>query len=203
MAVAASRPSRRFVTLVALLAAGAFASPAGAQVKQAGAPTLSPELATVRAALDKYRDPYAAVRDGYLSTLACLDFPQGGMDAGIPYKPGAMGVHFVNMGNVGPTLDPAKPQVLMYEPSGDSLRLVAAEWFVPAALVKDSVAPTIFGQKLQGPMDGHEPILPKALRHYDLHVWLWRTNPAGTFEPTNAAMKCPKSRYTHVEHMHH
>src|SRR5512143_3432500 len=178
MASLATRPSWRLVTLSMLVAASAFASGAGAQVRQAGEPALSPELSTVRAALDKYRDPYAAVRDGYLSTLACLDFPQGGKDAGVVYKPGAMGVHFVNMGNVGPTLDAARPQVLIYEPVGDKLRLAAPEWYVPAQLVKASV-PSIFGQKLQGPMDGHAPILPTALRHYDLHVWLWRANPAG------------------------
>lgn len=209
MMAAVSR-SRTRLTLAAVAAALtlAGASSAGAQsARQAGTPKrastgtpqLSPELAQVRASLDRYRDPMAAVRDGYLSTVSCLDFPHGGTDAGVAYKPGAMGVHFVNMGNIAPRLDPAKPQVLMYEPVGDKLRLVAAEWFVPAALVKDSVAPQIFGQTLQGPMDGHEPILPKELRHYDLHVWLWRANPAGTFEPTNASMKCPAGGYTHAE----
>ena len=118
------------------------------------------------------------------------------------YKPGAMGVHLVNMGNIGPTLDPAKPQVLMYEPVGDKLRLVAAEWFVPAQLVKTDV-PSVFGQKLQGPMDGHEPILPKELRHYDLHVWLWKPNPNGVFEPTNPSVKCPAGGFTHKEMAKH
>ena len=42
-----------------------------------------------------------------------------------------------NMGNVGPKLDPAKPQVLIYEPTGDTLRLVAAEWFMPADLADE------------------------------------------------------------------
>lgn len=185
------------------LAAGVFSSaphPAAAQVKSSGAPALSPELAQVKAALDKYQDPMAAVRDGFLSTVSCIDFPEGGNDGGVPYKPGAMGVHFVNMGNVGPTLDPAKPQVLMYEPVGDKLQLVAAEWFMPAQLVKE--APSVLGQKLQGPMDGHEPIMPAQLRHYDLHVWLWRENPNGTFEPTNLAVKCPAGGYTHAERPH-
>lgn len=213
---AAPRPYTRLAVVATVALAATLLSPAtksaGAQarktsqVQQAGAPKLTPELEQVRAGLDKYKDPMAAVRDGYLSTVSCLDFPKGGMDAGVAYKPGAMGIHFVNLGNVGPTLDPTKPQVLMYEPVGDKLRLVAAEWFVPAALVKDSVAPTIFGQQLQGPMDGHFPILPKELRHYDLHVWLWKENPNGTFMPTNPAMKCPGGGYTHAEaaheHMH-
>lgn len=182
-----------------LFALGFAAADAGAQVRQAGSPVLSTELAGVRSALDKYQDPLVAVRDGFLSTVACIDFPQGGVDGDVRFKPGAMGVHFVNMGNVGPAIDPAKPQVLIYEPVGSKLRLVAAEWFLPAQLVTDGQVPTIFGRRMLGPMDGHEPIMPAALRHYDLHVWLWRENPAGLFEPTNAKVKCSKGGYSHAE----
>ena len=90
------------------------AGPAGAQVKLAGEARLSPELASVRTGLEKYRDPMAAVRDGYFSTLACIDFPDGAADGPVTYKPGSMGVHFLNTANVGPVLDPAKPQILIY-----------------------------------------------------------------------------------------
>jgi hypothetical protein len=111
------------------------------------------------------------------------------------------------MGNVGPKLDPAKPQVLIYEPVNGRLKLAAAEWFMPEQ-VAGGKAPTIFGQTLYGPMDGHQPIMPKELRHYDLHVWLWKTNPKGVFTSTNAAVKCPVGDpYTFQEgtdgHMHH
>ena len=190
--------------LVVLLAAPNVAQ---AQAKQAGRPmavaNLSPELMTTRAALDKYADPLAAVRDGYFSTVACIDFPHGGQDGPVTYKPGAMGVHLLNTSNIGPQLDPAKPQVLIYEPVAGKLKLVAAEWFMPVQ-VAGGKAPTIFGQTLNGPMDGHEPIMPKELSHYDLHVWLWKDNPNGVFESTNAAVKCdPKAPYTHAEGMHH
>ena len=47
-------------------------------------------------------------------------------------SPGGMGVHFLNVGLVGQPLNLAHPQVLIYEPDHDTLRLVAAEWFVPA-----------------------------------------------------------------------
>ena len=51
--------------------------------------------------------------------------------------------------------------------------------------------------ELAGPMDGHEPIMPTSLRHYDLHVWLWKDNPRGMFTSTNAALKCtPGAAYT-------
>ena len=49
---------------------------AQAQAKQAGAPMmtkLSPELVTAKAGLEKYNDPLVAVRDGYFSTVACID----------------------------------------------------------------------------------------------------------------------------------
>ncbi|MEP6549835.1 MAG: hypothetical protein ABJB95_01560, partial [Gemmatimonadales bacterium] len=144
----------------------------------------------------KYSDPFAAIKDGYFSTLACIDFPTGATDGNVTYPPGAMGIHFLNPANIGPKLDPTKPQVLIYEPVGNKLVLAGAEWFVPVAAA-GVVVPAIFGQTLAGPMDGHEPIMPATLRHYDLHVWLWKNNPRGMFTSTNAALKCtPGSPYT-------
>jgi hypothetical protein len=157
---------------------------------------MSPDLQAARTALAKYADPFAAVRDGYFSTLACMDFPTGIKDGSVDYPPGAMGVHLLNPANIGPKLDPTKPQVLIYEPVGDKLVLAGAEWFVPVQAA-GGVVPTIFGQTLAGPMDGHEPIMPASLRHYDLHVWLWKDNPRGIFTSTNSALKCaPGAAYT-------
>jgi hypothetical protein len=163
-----------------------------------GTGSLTPELAKARTALDKYRDPVVAVHDGYLSTLGCIEYPTGGGEGAMPYPPGGMGVHFLNLQLVGPTLDPARPQVLIYEPEGDSLRLVAAEWFVPVAAAGTARA-TIFGKALEGPMAGHSPLMPEGLHHYDLHVWLWKHNPAGVFAPTNPAVKCPARGYSFAE----
>ncbi len=187
---------RRFA-LRAIGGAGLFVAVAP-QLVQAQGPALSPELQTVRKGLDKYNDPIAAVHDGYYSTLGCISYPNGGGEGAMKYKPGAMGVHFLNMGYVGPTLDPTKPQVLIYEPNGDKLKLIAAEWFVPVDLVKGG-APTIFGQELGGPMEGHKPLMPDGLHHYDLHVWLWKNNPDGVFSPTNPAVKCPATGYSFTE----
>lgn len=171
-------------------------SAAHAQARDVGAPTaLPPELERVRAALDKYRDPILAVHDGYLSTLGCIEFPRGGSEGEMEYAPGGMGVHFLNPQLVGQALDPTKPQILIYEPDGDKLRLVAAEWFVPVAAA-GAERPTIFGQEFGGPMVGHEPVMPASLHHYDLHVWLWKSNPLGVFAPTNPALRCPASGYS-------
>ena len=168
----------------------------GAQAVQ-GRPKLPANLEQVRAALDKYQDPILAIHDGYLSTLGCIEYPSGGGPGQMPYPPGGMGVHFLNVGNIGPQLDPAKPQVLLYEPAGDHLRLIAAEWFVPVQVMKER--PQIFGQPLDGPMEGHHPMMPAALHHWDLHVWLWKENPLGVFTATNPNMKCPARGYSFRE----
>jgi len=154
-------------------------------------PTLTPALDSARAKLEKYQDIAAALGDGYLSTIGCLTFPEAGKAGDTPYPIGAMGVHLLNPGLIGQPLDAAKPVVLIYEPHGDTLKLAGAEWFVPLAASKDR--PTILGRPLDGPMDGHQPIMPASLIHWDLHVWLWKENPAGVFTPTNPAVRCPNS----------
>jgi len=185
-------PSAGSAALLALVLA---LSPFEARAQNVSLPA---ELQSVRALLDKYNDPIVAVHDGFLSTLGCVEYPKGGKEGEMSYAAGGMGVHFINMGNVGPTLDPAKPQVLIYEPVGDKLRLVAAEWFMPTQ-VAGSTRPSIFGKELQGPMEGHKPLMPAEVHHYDLHVWLWKPNPAGVYSPTNPAVKCPKAAYSFAE----
>lgn len=194
-----------FGPIVAPLAAAAMllAVSGSAAMGQASAgagalPVVAPELQQVRSALDKYRDPVLAVHDGYFSTVGCVEYPEGGREGTMQYAPGGMGVHFLNLQLIGPTLDPAKPQVLIYEPDGDKLRLVAAEWFVPVDAAAGA-RPAIFGKQLDGPMEGHHPLMPAGLHHYDLHVWLWKANPAGVFSPTNPALKCPKGGYSFAE----
>ncbi|HEY5609446.1 MAG TPA: hypothetical protein VIM38_14025, partial [Alphaproteobacteria bacterium] len=83
---------------------------------------LPPELEKLRTALVKYDDPVKAVHDGYFSTLGCVEYPTG-----------AMGVHFLNPALIGPEPDPMKPILLLYEPDGERLRLVAVEWLIPLA----------------------------------------------------------------------
>lgn len=177
---------RTFAAVVFLAVSVVSHAAAQAQAK----PAANPALDSARTNLAKYQNILTALGDGYLSTIACFEFPEAGHAGATAYPAGAMGVHLLNPGLVGsPTLDPTKPQVLIYEPRGDTLKLVAAEWFVPAGA--DQTAPQIFGRPLDGPMDGHPPIMPESLRHWDLHVWLWKDNPAGVFSPTNPAMRCP------------
>ncbi|MEE8453241.1 MAG: hypothetical protein V3R90_00505 [Limibaculum sp.] len=140
-------------------------------------PALSPELEAVRASVEKYKDPIVAVRDGYHSTVACIEGANG-----------AMGVHLINGQFIVPEPDPMRPAVLVYEPVGGKLELVGVEWLAPAP--PESEKPHMFGREMHGPMDGHEPLMPKEVRHYDLHAWIFKANPAGVFESWNADVTC-------------
>jgi len=104
------------------------------------------------------------------------------------YPKGAMGVHFVNL-TIRGAPDPMKPNILIYEPVGKDLRLVAVEWLVPLT-AKTRKRPSLFGKPFDGPMEGHEPLIPKQYVHYDLHAWLFKDNPLGMFTPTNPNVSC-------------
>ena len=201
-----ARRSAAVVLALAALLSIHVSNPGAVQAQKAGDKAAKPaaakaapkELAAVKAALEKYKDPIAAVRDGYFSSVGCIEFPKGGGEGQMHYAPGGMGVHFLNMANVGPNLDPMKPQVLLYEPVGDKLVLAGAEYFVPVQ-ASGGKRPSVMGHELEGPMEGHKPIMPDGLHHYDLHVWMWKDNPNGMFSPTNSNIKCPAGSYTYQD----
>jgi hypothetical protein len=155
------------------------------------------QIDAMRAALSKYEDPYVAVRDLYLSTVGCVHYDGTKMEGHMDYPKGAMGIHFVNLTIQGPP-DPAKPNVLIYEPLGKGkLKLVAAEWLVPLSVAKER--PVLLGQPFQGPMEGHEPLIPQGFHHYDLHAWLFKDNPLGMFTPTNPDVSCEHAEFSLME----
>ena len=135
-----------------------------------------------------YKDYKVAVRDLYLSTVGCVHYSGEKMAGHMHYPKGAMGVHFVNL-TIRGTPDPMKPNILIYEPVGKELRLVAVEWLVPLT-AKTNKRPALFGKPFDGPMEGHEPLIPKQYVHYDLHAWLFKDNPLGMFTPTNPNVSC-------------
>jgi hypothetical protein len=156
------------------------------------------EIDALRQSLLKYRDVYAAVHDGYFSTVGCVHYDGMKMDGHVEYKKGAMGIHFVNTSLVGPNPDPKRPAALMYEPRDGKLELVGVEWLVPMNSVKKR--PKLFGQDFLGPMEGHEPLIPKEFHHYDLHAWLFKENPLGLFAATNPDVKCEGYDFSLAEH---
>ena len=195
-----ARPRGAWVVAVAI---GCLAFAFGSSTVRGQGPSLSPELEQLRLSLQKYQDPVVAVRDGYFSTLGCVEYPKPGGQGQVAYQAGAMGIHFLNPSLISPAPDPKRPTLLLYEPDArGKLTLVGAEWFVPLATgIKER--PQLFGREFDGPMEGHEPLLPQNLHHYDLHVWLWKQNPSGLFSPTNPLVKCSGYSYTIVEEAPH
>lgn len=147
----------------------------GASPASAGG--LHHDLAEIKRATARFHNVDKALAAGYLPARSCV------AEAGL----GTMGYHYVNPALVDGVVDPLRPEVLVYQPSGRGrhLRLVAVEYFVAAASV--STHPTLGPVPFEGPMPGHEPGMPE---HYDLHVWLWQHNPDGTFATWNPAGRC-------------
>lgn len=158
----------------------------------------SPELQAVRAAAARYHSYDQAVADGYsVAGEPCIAEPGRG----------AMGIHAPNPSLIGPWVpDPLEPSILLYLPRADgSLRLVGVEYMTVALANTESgpapwfdpqepppggfitPRPSLFGQPFDGPMPGHNPSMPW---HYDLHVWIYDENPAGTFAQFNPALSC-------------
>lgn len=155
------------------------------------------QIDALRKSLEKYQDYKVAVRDLYLSTVGCVHYSGEKIAHHMEYPKGAMGIHFVNVMVQGAP-DPSKPNVLIYEPVGKELKLVAVEWLVP--LTPDlKERPALFGQPFMGPMEGHEPLIPRKYVHYDLHLWLFKDNPLGLFSPTNPDVSCEHYDFSLLE----
>ncbi len=140
------------------------------------------DVRRAREATRRFRDIDVARAAGYTSTSECAQDP----------KYGGMGIHYANSALVADgKLDIAKPEILVYQPQpGGKLRLGAVEYFQADAdqdLATDADRPSLFSMPFDGPMLGHEPGMPI---HYDLHVWLYRHNPAGLFAMWNPTVRC-------------
>jgi hypothetical protein len=174
---------------VALLATSAFAGSPALAHDVAGTPGGSAnhsrdgagkQLADLKKSLEVYKDVEAAEAAGFIPVSECTVSDEG-----------AMGVHYLNPVLAAQAPDPTKPAILLYAPtSSGTLRLLGAEWFQADAdqdVTTDADRPTLFNQPFNGPMLGHDPMMPI---HYDLHVWLYATNPAGVFAPWNPSVSC-------------
>jgi hypothetical protein len=141
-------------------------------------------LDQARRATEEFRDVDAAVAAGYGPASPCEADP----------KYGAMGIHYANPELVADgELDVTRPEILVYQPTDDgTLRLGAVEYFQVDAdqdLATADDRPWLFDVPFDGPMLGHNPEMPI---HYDLHVWLYRHNPAGLFAMWNPSVHCPE-----------
>jgi hypothetical protein len=94
---------------------------------------------TVRQATERFQNVEEATAAGYADTLLCVNGPEEG----------AMGVHFANADLIGDgTLDPERPELLVYEPKNGQLHLVAVEYLVLAEAwdANNPTTPSLLGQ---------------------------------------------------------
>jgi hypothetical protein len=129
----------------------------------------------------QFRDFTAAEAQGWMSAGSCVSGPDLG----------AMGIHFVNGGLLfDGTLDPQRPEALIYEPKGrNRLRLVGAEFIVIADSwhAANTTPPVLLGQHFNYVGTPNRYGLPA---FYELHVWAWRHNSNGMFVDWNPRVSC-------------
>ncbi|MEV4223785.1 hypothetical protein [Nonomuraea sp. NPDC049725] len=147
-------------------------------------------LDRLRRAMAKFRDPRVAERYGYRPTDNCAEHPYKDASG---RRLGGMGYHYVNPALAGDQdIDLYRPEVLVYVPDGrGGRRLGAVEYFKndrDQLIATADDRPRLLGRPFQGPMEPHEDGMAI---HYDLHVWLFKRNPKGPFEPWNTRVTCP------------
>ena len=130
-------------------------------------------LAGVRHATAAFHDLDKATAAQYVRLLPCFDLP------GV----GGMGQHYVDTSRLDATIEPNRPEALVYEVDGDRLQLVAVEYIVPWTAWAPATPPQLFGR----------PFFRNTTLHlWALHAWIWRPNPSGIFANYNPAVKlCP------------
>jgi hypothetical protein len=169
------------VAAVAALPSASGSTPARASGNHGQPGPTKADVAALRRATAPFHDVEVARRAGYKDDGApCAESPNG-----------AMGYHYVNqqLASDG-KIDALHPEVLLYEKRGNRLQLNGVEYFRPDAdgkLDTDDDRPSVFGLTFEGPMEGHTPEMPV---HYDLHAWVWKSNPRGMFSQWNPRVHC-------------
>ena len=117
---------------------------------------------------------------------------------------GNMGYHRVNVPLRGGAANPAagdavidltQPEMLLYEKtSTGAIQLVGVEYIVfKAAWERDHGAGAAPPEILGHPLLASSHTFPgnaAPIDHYELHVWVWKDNPLGMFEPYNPVITC-------------
>ena len=136
---------------------------------------------TVLQSTERFRDPEAAIADGYHPGPSCASGPEEG----------AMGVHYGNESLIGDgVLDAAQPEILVYEPLPNGRRkLVAVEYLVLAEAwhASNPEPPILEGQLFHYIGAPNRLGLPAV---YELHVWAWKKNRHGVFADWNPQVTC-------------
>ena len=159
--------------------------------------------APARSATANYHSLTVAKKAGYSiladnAGITCIAEPQMG----------AMGVHYVKGDLVkDAAIDATHPEALVYAPDRHGgLHLAALEYVViksdwdakqvlPPSLGYGGVRvpqapPRLFGQEFNFTDAPNRYGLPP---FYSLHAWIWKDNPAGTFEMWNPSVHCDET----------
>ena len=187
LALAVAAPLLAAVALHPAIAVGDDSAPA-VDEHAAHAAGIHAQLAQVRAATAKYHQVEEAEAAGYelgwVNGLnkrivdTCISHPTAG----------AMGYHYFNADLMADNdVDALEPEVLVYAPSPDGLKLVAVEWVARSAQSNPpgvSSPPSVLG------MDMHILVPPPGPAFYLTHAWVWADNPAGMFADFNPDVSC-------------
>jgi len=160
-------------------------------VTPAEAKVLAGQLAEAKRATARYRSLAKAKADGYIQVTQFI--------------PG-LGLHMANLGISNKVFDPAKPQVLLYQPNASGkLKLVGVAYSIahtgqsdeqPAGFAGGSDV-WHFHRNLCFLPGGSVTITPtladcksrhgyfQAKTAWLLHAWIWKTNPDGVFTESN------------------
>jgi hypothetical protein len=135
----------------------------------------------VREATERFKDVSVAEAEGYTLMFGCVSGPDWG----------AMGLHYVSLPLVlDPTLDPTRPEIVIYEPQPNGRpRLIGADFLVFAEdwHKTNAATPQLMGQLLHLFESPNRFGLPN---FYTLHVWAWKDNPAGSFSNWHTRVSC-------------
>jgi len=135
----------------------------------------------VRDSTRRFLDVRKAESEGYGLLFGCVSGPDEG----------AMGLHYVNMALVAdPTLDPRRPEIVIYEPlPNGGRRLVGADFLVFSAdwHASNTGTPQVMGQLMHLIESPNRYGLPA---FYTLHVWAWKPSPTGAFVNWHSDVSC-------------
>ena len=143
------------------------------------------QLAAVKDSLERFHNVGYAKRQGFglvidVNGVSCIDDPAGTGNMGYHYASGAL----LTDGNI----DPFHPEAVLYERRDGDLRLTAVEYIILAQDWTKRQPPELFGEDFMFVDAPNRFGLPP---FYMLHVWFWKTNPLGLFNPYNPRVHCP------------
>ena len=175
----ASRQAGRARTAVVLVVA------LGALLTMAAAPLVlakdSSAVAAAKAATVRFHSLEQARKAGYGAFYICTD--NEALDA-------AMGQHYADPTRIDDQiLEVTNPEVLVYEPKHNGYDLVGVEYVQLAASwdANHASPPQLFGRTLAKIPAGNRYGLPE---FYEIHAWLYRSNPRGMFDDWNPNVSC-------------